>query len=108
MRLPVSRCTEENITSLHDVPSPSTSPVLSKGRASEDTTNSSMLDLTDTKYRDFDVSLDSSLCLPSNRTFFIKRTLTSPPPLTQRKTSTFASPLHTMLTRTPTTLPRPS
>jgi hypothetical protein len=93
MRLPVSRCTDENITSLHNVPSPSTSPALSKGRTSEDTTNSSMLDLTGTKYRDFDVSLDSSLCLPSDRTFIIKRTLTSPPPRTKRKSVTFAAPL---------------
>jgi hypothetical protein len=97
IRLPVSRCAEEKVTSPHDVPSPtgSKSPVLSKGRASEDNTNSSLLDLTDTKYQDFDVSLDSSLCLPSNnRTSSIKRTPTPPPPpRTKRKSVTFAAPL---------------
>jgi hypothetical protein len=97
IRLPVSRCAEK-VISPHDVPSPtgSSSPVLSKSRASEDNTNSSLLDLTDTKYQDFDVSLDSSLCLPSNnRTSSIKRTPTPPPPppRTKRKSVTFAAPL---------------
>jgi hypothetical protein len=97
IRLPVSRCAEDKVTSPHDVPSPAGSnfPVLSKGRASEDNTDSSLLDLTDTKYQDFDVSLDSSLCLPSNnRTSSIKRTPTPPPPpRTKRKSVTFAAPL---------------
>jgi hypothetical protein len=96
IRLPESRCAEEKAASPHDVPSPtgSSSPVSSKSRASEDNTNSSLLDLTDTKYQDLDVSLDSSLCLPSNnRTSNIKRTPTPPPPRTKRKSVTFATPL---------------
>lgn len=96
IRLPISRCAEEKVPSPHDVPSPARSspPVLSKGRASEDNTNSSLLDLTDTKHQDFDVSLDSSLCLPSNnRTSSLKRTPTPPPPRTKRKSVTFAAPL---------------
>lgn len=97
IRSPVSRCAADKVPSPHDIPSPtcSKSPVLSKGRASEDNTNSSLLGLTDTKYQDFDVSLDSSLCLPSNnRTSSIKRTPTPPPPpRTKRKSVTFAAPL---------------
>ena len=98
IRLPVSRCAEEKATTPHDaIPSPSgsSSPVLSKGRGSEDYTNSSLLDLTDTKYQDLYVSLDSSLCLPSNnRTSSIKRIPTPPPPpRTKRKSVTFAAPL---------------
>ncbi len=92
MRSPVSKCAEEKIAFPHDVLSSSRSPALSKGRTCEDTTDSSLLDLTDTKYRDFDVSLDSSLCLPSNRAITIKRTPT-PPPRTRRKSVTFAVPL---------------
>ena len=103
IRLPASRCAEEKLTSPHDVSSPtgSTSPVLSKGRAGEDNTNSSLLDLTDTKYRDFDVSLDSSLCLLSNKnTSSIKRTPTPPPPpRTKRKSVTFAAPLEKVVER---------
>jgi hypothetical protein len=99
IRLPISTFAEEKVTSPRDVPSPtgSSSPVLSKGSASEDNTNSSLLDLTDTKYQDLVVSLDSSLCLPSNnRTSSIKRTPTPPPPpppRTKRKSVTFAAPL---------------
>lgn len=96
IRLPESRCAEEKAASPHDVPSPtgSSSPVSSKSRASEDNTNSSLLDLTNTKYQDLDVSLDSSLRLPSNnRTSSIKRTPTPPPPRTKRKSVTFATPL---------------
>lgn len=96
IRLPTPGCAEGKVTSLHDVTSPagSSPPVLSKGRASEDDTNSSLLDLTGTKHQDFDVSLDSSLCLPSNnRTSSIKRTPTPPPPRTKRKSVTFAAPL---------------
>jgi hypothetical protein len=52
-----------------------------------------MLDLTDTKYRDFDVSLDSSLCLPSNWTSSIERPPTPPRPRTKRKSVTFAAPI---------------
>jgi hypothetical protein len=52
-----------------------------------------MLDLTDTKYRDFEVSLNSSFCLPSTRTSSIKRPPTPPPPRTKRKSVTFAAPL---------------
>ena len=51
-----------------------------------------MLDLTDTKYRDFDVSLDSSYCLPSIRTSVLKRSPTPPLPRTKQKTVTFALP----------------
>lgn len=97
IRFPASRCAEEEVTSPHDVPSPtgSSSTVLLKGRASEDNTYSSLLDLSNTKYQDFDVSLDSSLCLPSNnRTSNLKRTPTPPPPpRTKRKSVTFAAPL---------------
>jgi hypothetical protein len=97
IRLPVSRCAEEKVTFPHDVSSTtgSGSPALSKGRASEDNTDSSLLGPTGTKYQDFDVSLDSSFCLPSNdRAFSIKRTPTPPPPpRTKRKSVTFAAPL---------------
>lgn len=48
-----------------------------------------MLDLTDTKYRDFDVKLDSSYCLPSTRTSILKRSPT-PPLRTKHKNVTFA------------------
>ena len=65
------------------------SPVVSKGGTSENT-GSSVLDLTDTKYRDFDVTLDSSYCLPSTRTSVLKRSPTPPPPRTKRKNVTFA------------------
>jgi hypothetical protein len=81
----------EEIISPPDVPT--SSPPLSKGRTIEDITDSSMLDLTDTNYRDFDVSLNSSLCLPSTRTSRIKRPPTPPPPRTKRKSVTFAAPL---------------
>ena len=68
------------------------SPVVSKGGTSENT-GSSVLDLTDTKYRDFDVSLDSSYCLPSTKTSVLKRSPTPPPPRTKHKNVTFALPL---------------
>ena len=90
VRSPIARCIGEEITFPHDVP---TSSPASKSRTTDDTTDSSMLDLTDTKYRDFDVSLDSSLCLPSNKTSSIKRPPTPPPPRTKRKSVTFAAPL---------------
>lgn len=98
IRLPISRGAEEKVTSPHDVPSTtgSSPPVLSKDKAGEGNTNSSLLDSTDTKYQDFDVSLDSSLRLPSNnRTSGIKRTPTPPPPpsRTKRKSVTFSAPL---------------
>ncbi|KAF8267847.1 hypothetical protein EI94DRAFT_1801158 [Lactarius quietus] len=67
------------------------SPVVSKGDTSENT-GSSVLDLADTKYRDFDVSLDSSYCLPSIRTSVLKRSPTPPPPRTKQKNVTFALP----------------
>jgi hypothetical protein len=51
-----------------------------------------VLDLTDTIYRDFDVSLDSSYCLPSIRTSVLKRSPTPPPPRTKQKSVTFALP----------------
>jgi len=89
MGLPVSRCVEEKMTSPHDVPT--SSPTLSKGGASEDISCSSLLDLTDMKYRDFDVSLDSSLCLPSAKTWALKRPPTPLPPRTKRKSVTFAA-----------------
>jgi hypothetical protein len=56
-----------------------------------------MLDLTDTKYRDFDVSLNSSFCLPSTRTSSIKRLSTPPLPRTKRKSVTFAAPLENIV-----------
>ena len=90
-RLPISTCEGEKITSPPDIAT--SSPALSKGRTNEDTTDSSMLDLTDTKYRDFEVSLDSSFCLPSTRTSIIRRPPTPPPPRTKRKSVTFAAPL---------------
>ena len=68
------------------------SPVVSKGGTSENT-GSSLLDLTDTKYRDFDVSLDSSYLLPSTKTSVLKRLPTPPPPRTKHKRVTFALPL---------------
>ena len=55
-------------------------------------TGSSVLDLTDTMYRDFDVSLDSSYCLPSIRTSELKRSPTPPVPRTKKKSVTFALP----------------
>ncbi|KAI0253876.1 hypothetical protein BJV78DRAFT_1359903 [Lactifluus subvellereus] len=88
MRSPKSGCAGENPTFSHDVPA--SSPVLSKRGVSEDNTGSSVLDLADSKYRDFDVLLDSSLCLPSTRTFVLKRPPTPPPPRTRRKNVTFA------------------
>ncbi|KAH8983706.1 hypothetical protein EDB86DRAFT_228670 [Lactarius hatsudake] len=66
------------------------SPVVSRDGTSENT-GSSLLDLTDTKYRDFDVPLDSSYCLPSTRTSLLKRSPT-PPPRTKAKNVTFALP----------------
>jgi hypothetical protein len=89
MGLPVSRCVEEKMTSPHDVPT--SSPTLSKGGASEDISCSSLLDLTDMVYRDFDVSLDSSLCLPSAKTWALKCPPTPPPPRTKCKSVTFAA-----------------
>ncbi|KAH9001638.1 hypothetical protein EDB92DRAFT_85898 [Lactarius akahatsu] len=66
------------------------SPVVS-GDGTSENTGSSLLDLTDTKYRDFDVPLDSSYCLPSTRTSLLKRSPT-PPPRTKAKNVTFALP----------------
>lgn len=100
VRLPIDRCIGEKITSPHDLP---TSSPASKSRTTEDSTDSSLLDLTDTKYRDFDVSLDSSLCLPSNRTSSIQRVLTPPPPRTKRKSVTFAAPLEKVVEERPET-----
>ncbi|KAI9446825.1 hypothetical protein H4582DRAFT_611812 [Lactarius indigo] len=77
-----------------DTPSPihlPSSPVVSRDGTSENT-SSSVLDLTDTKYRDFDVPLDSSFCLPSIRTSVLKRSPTPPPPRTKPKNVTFALP----------------
>ena len=91
VRLSITRCAGEKATFPHDVPI--NSPSVSKSRTIEDTTDSSLLDLTDTKYRDFDVSLDSSLCLPSNWTSSIKRPPTPPRPRTKRKSVTFAAPI---------------
>jgi hypothetical protein len=69
------------------------SPMLSKGRASEDISSSSLLDLMDTKYQDFDVSLDSSFCLPFAKTSSLQRRPPTPPPTrTKRKSVTFAAP----------------
>lgn len=62
--------------------------MVSKGGTSENT-GSSVLDLTDAKYRDFDVTLDSSYCLPSTRTSILKRSPT-PPLRTKHKNVTFA------------------
>jgi hypothetical protein len=100
VRLPIARCIGEEITFSHDV---LTSSPASKSRTTEDTTDSSTLDLTDTKYRDFDVSLDSSLCLPSNRTSSIQRVPTPPPPRTKRKSVTFAAPLEKVVDERPET-----
>lgn len=108
MRLPVSGCVGDKTASLHDVstgspshshagemPSPhhvrTDSPGLSKGRTGEDISYSSLLDLAETKYRDFDVSLTSSLCLPSAKTWEPKRPPTPLPPRTKRKGVTFAA-----------------
>ena len=63
--------------------------MVSKDATSENT-GSSVLDLTDTKYRDFDVPLDSSYCLPSTRTSVLKRSPTPPPLRTKPKNVTFA------------------
>jgi hypothetical protein len=69
------------------------SPMLSKGRASEDISSSSLLDLMDTKYQDFEVSLDSSFCLPFAKTSGLQcRPPTPPPARTKRKSVTFAAP----------------
>lgn len=73
----------------HDVPTDS--PALSKGRTDEDISYLSLLDLAETKYRDFDVSLTSSLCLPPAKTWEPKRRPTPPPPRTKRKGVTFAA-----------------
>ncbi|KAH9056656.1 hypothetical protein EDB87DRAFT_1201092 [Lactarius vividus] len=67
------------------------SPVVSRNGTSENA-GSSVLDFTDTKYRDFEVPLDSSYCLPSTRTSVLKRSPT-PPPRTKPKNVTFALPL---------------
>src|SRR5260221_3617299 len=73
MRLPVSGCVGDKTASLHDVPTgspnhshagedmpsphdvPTDSPALSKSRTDEDISYSSLLDLAETKDRDFDV-----------------------------------------------------
>ena len=107
MCLPVSGCVGDKTASLRDVPHgfpshvgeeipsphdvPSNSPPLSKGGTSEDFSYSSLLDLAETKYRDLDVSLNSSLCLPSAKTWEPKRPPTPPPPRTKRKGVTFAA-----------------
>ncbi|KAH9063712.1 hypothetical protein EDB83DRAFT_797774 [Lactarius deliciosus] len=82
------------LSSLEKSPFPhhvgTSSPVVSRDGTSENT-GSSLLDLTDTKYRDFDVPLDSSYCLPSTRTSLLKR-LPTPPPRTKAKNVTFALP----------------
>ena len=107
MPLPVSGCVGDKTASLHDVPTGSPShvgdempsphdvpadfPAVTKGRTSEGTSYSSLFDPTETKYRDFDVSLNSSLCLPSAKTWEPKRPPTPPPPRTKRKGVTFAA-----------------
>jgi hypothetical protein len=73
---------------------PNGSPAPSNDRASEDISSSSLLDIAGTKYRDFEVSLDSSFCLPFAKTSDLQRhPPTSPPPRTKRKSVTFAAPL---------------
>jgi len=109
VRLPVSGCVGDKTASLHDVPTgfpshrhagedmpsphdvPTDTPALSKSRTGEDISYSSLLDLAETTYRDFDVSLTSSLCLPSAKTWEPKRPPTPPPPRTKRKGVTFAA-----------------
>lgn len=107
MCLPVPGCVGDKTASLHDVPPgspchvreeipslrdvPSDSPPFSKGGTSEDISYSSLVDLAGTKYRDLDVSLNSSLCLPSAKTWEPKRSPTPPPPRTKRKGVTFAA-----------------
>ena len=87
---PGSPChVREEIPSPHDVPS--NSPPFSKGGTSEDISYSSLLDLAETTYRDLDVSLNSSLCLPSAKTWETKRSPTPLPPRTKRKGVTFAA-----------------
>jgi len=80
------------VASPHETPNGSPAP--SNGRASEDISSSSLLDITGTKYRDFDVSLDSSFCLPFAKTSSLQHhPPTPPPPRTKRKSVTFAAPL---------------
>jgi hypothetical protein len=101
-----SGCVGDRTASLHDVPTgspshvgeeisshvvPTDSPGLSKDGTSEDISHSSLLDLAEMKYRDFDVSLNSSLCLPSSKTWEPRRPPTPPPPRTKRKGVTFAA-----------------
>ena len=80
--------------------------MVSKGGISENS-GSSLLDLTDTKYRDFDVSLDSSYCLPSTRTPVLKRSPTPPPPRTKQKNVTFALPFEEVDEKPPESLEVP-
>ena len=101
-----SGCVGDRTASLHDVPTgspshvgeeisshvvPTDSPGLSKGGTSEDISHSSLLDLAEMEYRDFDVSLNSSLCLPSSKTWEPRRPPTPPPPRAKRKGVTFAA-----------------
>lgn len=80
------------MASPHDTPNGSPAP--SNSRASEDISSSSLLDITGTKYRDFDVSLDSSFCLPFAKTSSLRHHPPTPPlPRTKRKSVTFAAPL---------------
>ncbi|KAI0259955.1 hypothetical protein BC834DRAFT_590700 [Gloeopeniophorella convolvens] len=88
---PVSRL--DPVTSVPALPrsSPATSPSPQDTVPSEGgTRSSSMLDLTETQYRDFEVSLDSSLCLPSARPKTLKRLPTPVPSRAKQKTVTFA------------------
>lgn len=101
MCLPNSGCAGGNLAFSHDVPA--SSPVLSKHGPSEDNTGSSVLDLADSKYRDFDVLLDSSLCLPPTRSFVLKRPPTPRPPRTRRKNVTFAVSLDEVVEERPET-----
>jgi hypothetical protein len=80
------------VASPHETPNGSPAP--SNGKASEDISSSSLLDITGTKYRDFNVSLDSSFCLPFAKTSSLQHHPPTPPlPRTKRKSVTFAAPL---------------
>jgi hypothetical protein len=91
IRLSTSEYPEDKPAFSHDVPVPAGSPVLSEHGTSGDNTGSSVLDLAYSNYQDFDVLLDSTLCLPSPRNFVQLRPPTPPAPPRKRKKVTFAT-----------------
>jgi hypothetical protein len=89
--LSTSEYPEDKPAFSHDVPVPAGSPVFSEHGTNGDNTGSSVLDLAYSNYQDFDVVLDTSLCLPSPRNFVQLRPPTPPAPPRKRKKVTFAT-----------------